>query len=116
ENTQKQRSQFNNWMKMKMVGAVDCPWCRVPGQHGHCDHEALLNSSGPTEVSAEDGRAHDAQQIKTIDCTFDAKGMSRLHNFRKSPMGFDLFSRKDRLVINIEQDQKRSHDQYPLWE
>src|SRR5438552_2563862 len=102
ENTEEQRGHLDHWMKMKMVGTVDCPWCRVPRQHGHCDHEALLNTSGPTKVSAEYGRPHDAQQIKTIDSTLDAKGMSRLHNFSQRPMGFYFFSCKDPLVINIE--------------
>src|SRR5260370_27573310 len=104
EYTQKQCRNFEDRRKMKMVRTVDCTRRRIPGEQGHCDHDAFLNSTRPTEISAECDRPDEAQQVKTIDSAFEANWVAGLYDFGEGTMGFYFFLSKDKLIIDIEYD------------
>src|SRR5437867_748842 len=101
---------------MKMVFAMDRARCRIPGESGHGDHHGFLNAAGPCEIPIEYGCEHDAQQIEQIAFTLNLKRMACLHDLSQSTMGFDFFSRKDELVVNIEQYKQAADDEPPLRE
>src|SRR5215470_15035553 len=71
EYSKEQRRDFDDWRKVKMIGTVDGALSRIPGQCGHCQHNGLLNSSGPTELSAKNGRPHYAKQVQEVAFTLD---------------------------------------------
>src|SRR5262249_6358059 len=99
---------------MKLIGAMDCAWCRIPRQAGHREHDDFLYSSRPTEVPAEHGRAHNTEQINKIPLPLDLKRMTSLHDLGQGTMSFYLLFCENELIINVKQNEQAADDQSPM--
>src|SRR5262245_39406602 len=94
-------------MKVKVICAVHGPRSGEPGQQSHRDHQRLLHAPSPTEIAAEHRGGHHAEQIQNIYRTLNLEPLLWLNLFSKSAWSRDIFSNKDILIVDVE-DQKES--------
>src|SRR5262245_21020221 len=103
-------------MEVKVVRFVNFSRRREPGQQSHRNHDGLLDSSGPSEVSAEHRGKHDADQKNEVLPAFDMQTPAGLHIFNERMMRLDFLFVENILVENVERDQQDADGQSPLRE
>src|SRR5262249_34530509 len=99
---------------MKVIGLMHSLWSCEPGKKGHCDHDALLNSSWPYEVTTQHCGSHHSKQVQKINRSLYVKPASRLHLLSKWAGRFHVFFEKHVLFNEVESDEQKSNDERPL--
>src|SRR5262245_15526469 len=101
---------------MKVIGLMHRLWSCEPGKQGHCDHDALLNSSWPFEVPTQHCGCDHSKEVQKISRSLNVKAASRLHLLSKWARRLHVFFEKHVLLQEIENDEQKSNNERPLRE
>src|SRR5262245_56676460 len=115
EYAEKQRRDFDNGMKVEMVGVVDAFRGCKPGKECHRNHDAFLNSFRPTEIPAQNCSYYDSTEVNDNLGILEMHPPARLYVLCQGAWSFQVFLDEEVLLEHIENHEKCSNHENPLW-
>src|SRR5579883_176230 len=114
EDPKKHGRHFRDRMEGEVIGLMKRAWRRVPGQQRHRQHDRLLYSTRPSQVTAQYRCRHHSEQIKDVYRSANLEAAPRLDLLDHVTVRFLFLLQKQILIQHIERDQQEAHRERPV--